>query len=160
MSAASLYRHFSGKGSILATLWDRALSDVMDSARAAVAAGSTPAERLELIVLGHARVLVNRHSEVGSIVRRGMAELPKAEREALHEKEAVYFELWAAQLRELRPEIDSEISTRVVAGLAILHSIATSRPSNFGDALIRQLTAMAMAGMLAQTPASGGGSSA
>jgi AcrR family transcriptional regulator len=151
MSAASLYRHFSGKGSILATLWDRALSEVLDEARSAVSAGSTPSERLELIVHGHARILVTRQTDVGSIVRRGMTEIPLLAREALREKEAVYFGLWGAELRELRPESDIEISTRVVAGLAILHSIAMSRPSNFDDGLIRQLVAMAMAGMLVRT---------
>jgi AcrR family transcriptional regulator len=80
MSAASLYRFFSGKGAILAVLWDEALSEVTEAAAAAADSAASADERLELILRAHASLLVRKYAHVGNLVRRGTAGLPKADR--------------------------------------------------------------------------------
>lgn len=153
MSAASLYRFFTGKGAILGALWDQALSEVSAAAHDAVAEADSADERLELILRAHARLLVTKYADVGNLVRRGTVALPKNERDALSEKERVYLGLWAVQLRELLPAGDGEILTRIFFGLAILHSVAMSRPRYDEAALIEELVIMTKAGMLARSGA-------
>jgi AcrR family transcriptional regulator len=155
MSAASLYRFFSGKGAILAVLWDEALSEVTEAAAAAADSAASADERLELILRAHASLLVRKYAHVGNLVRRGTAGLPKADREALSEKERIYLRLWADQLHELLSASDGEIFTRIFTGLAILHSVAVSDPQYQEDVLIEELVCMTKAGMLA-TVALGG----
>ena len=75
--------------------------------------------------------------------------MPKREREALQAKEVAYLGLWSAQLRLLVAADNDEIVSRIFAGLAILHSVATSNPRSSNETLIGQLVAMAKAGMLA-----------
>jgi AcrR family transcriptional regulator len=150
MSAASLYRFFTGKGAILGALWDQALTEVSAAAHEAVTEAESADERLELILRAHARLLVTKYSDVGNLVRRGTVALPKDEREALSDKERVYLGLWAAQMRELLSADDGEILTRIFVGLAILHSVAMSRPRYDEVTLIEELVAMTKAGMLAR----------
>jgi AcrR family transcriptional regulator len=149
MSAASLYRFFAGKGEILAAMWDRALTDVADAAAQVAAAPGSPEQRLEGILRAHAELLVTKYADVGNLVRRGTIGLPQAQREALQTKETAYLALWSDQLEPLLGAGGDEIVTRIFAGLAILHSVATSNPRHPDETLIEQLVAMAKAGMVA-----------
>jgi AcrR family transcriptional regulator len=155
MSAASLYRFFSGKGAILAALWDQALSEALKAARAAVASASSADDRLERILHAHASLLVRKYEHVGKLVRRGSHGLPAAERVALNDKEHEYLQLWAAQLHQLLDAGEAEISTRIFTGLAILHSVALSEPQYSDDVVIDQLVVMTKAGLLAKAGPSG-----
>jgi AcrR family transcriptional regulator len=150
MSAASLYRFFDGKASILAALWDDALSELIRSAEVAMAESANPDQQLELIVRTHATLLVGKYADVGHLVRRGNSELSPAHRAAIEAKELHYFELWIPPLGVLLdPATEpAELHNRIFVALAILHSVTGTELEFADDVVIDQLVAMTMAAVL------------
>lgn len=120
LSGPGLYRHFHGKGEILAALFDRAIDGIL-SATGGVSAD--PFVDLEHRVRAHARYVLGNRKLATIWVREGHA-LSEAHRARLRLREAGYVGQWVEAVTRCRPELSArQAELAVLAALGTLNSI-------------------------------------
>lgn len=120
VSKSAIYHHVASKEELLSSALDRALSSLEGMLATANAIGSTPVERLEMLLRGTVQVLIDELESVTLLLRlRGNTEL---EREALKRRRNFNDDV-AALVTEadrsgaLRSDIDPKVATRFVFGM-------------------------------------------
>jgi AcrR family transcriptional regulator len=130
VTGPAIYRHFSGKDEILATLFD----DAIDRLTAATAVQSSdPFEELEGLVRGHAEFVIRERKLAGVKIREERS-LASTYRHRLHRRERLYVERWTSCMERCYPERDrQELRTSVYVALGALNSVATWSPDALKD---------------------------
>lgn len=120
LSGPGIYRHFHGKGEILAALFDRAIDGILT---ATGGASADPFVDLEHRIRGHAKYVLG-HRKLATIwVREGHA-LSEAHRARLRLREAGYVSQWVEAVTRCRPDLSArQAELAALAGLGALNSI-------------------------------------
>jgi AcrR family transcriptional regulator len=125
VTGPAVYRHFSGKQEILATLFDEAIDGLM------LATGRSfddPWEELAHLVRGHTQFVLDQRKLAGVKIREERS-LAGPARKRLHDRERRYIERWVACVSRCRPELRGERkATDVHATIGMLNSVATWPP--------------------------------
>ena len=125
VTGPAVYRHFSGKNEILATLFDEAIDGLV------LATGNTfddPIEELEYLVRGHAKYVLEQRKLAGVKIREERS-LAGPSRKRLHARERRYVERWIECVGRCYPDMpaDAQISAAHSA-IGMLNSLATFPP--------------------------------
>lgn len=110
----AIYRHFSGKAELLATLVDQAMDHLL-ALTAGAAAG--PRAELALLVRGHVRFALS-HRLLLAVYAQEARSLPPDDRRRARRRQRAYVERWVAALGRLDPA-GTEAERRVAAHGAI-----------------------------------------
>ena len=125
VTGPAVYRHFSGKNEILATLFDEAIDGLM------LATGRSfedPWEELEYLIRGHTSYVIE-HRKLAGVKIREERSLTGPARKRLHERERRYIDRWMACLARCCPDTTADQrATSVHAVIGMLNSIATWPP--------------------------------
>ncbi|HEU4978538.1 MAG TPA: TetR/AcrR family transcriptional regulator [Solirubrobacteraceae bacterium] len=110
----AIYRHFSGKAELLATLVDQAMDHLL-----ALTAGSAedPHEELALLVRGHVRFALS-HRLLLAVYAQEARSLPPDDRRRARRRQRAYVERWVDVLGRVHRE-HSDVELRVAAHGAI-----------------------------------------
>jgi AcrR family transcriptional regulator len=137
VSGPALYRHFSGKDQILATLF----SETMDELISATAAVYTDPERdLERLVRHHVDFALEQRHLI-SVYQREEKSLVEPWRNHFQRRQRTYASRWEDALRRCFPDADKDqISAAAQAAIGMIHSVAhwprkARRAEDLGDLL-------------------------
>jgi AcrR family transcriptional regulator len=115
LSGPAIYRHFRGKGEILAALFDRAIDGVLS---ATGRESADPVADLEHRVRAHARYVL-AHRKLASVwIREGRA-LSEEHRSRLRRREANYVNQWIEAIGRCHPAMsqkDAEVAALTALG--------------------------------------------
>jgi len=104
--ASSLYRHFAGKGELLAAVYYRAADRVAATTAEALAAASSPADALSRLVDSYAGMVFGQ-SDLVAVYHAENTNLPEADRHELRRAQRAHVEEWVRVLGLERPELSS-----------------------------------------------------
>lgn len=122
ITGPAIYRHFSGKDEILATLFDDAIDRLND---ATAVNTDDPWEELEGLVRGHAMFVLSEPRLAG-VKYREERSLAEPFRRSLHRRERRYLERWTGALARCYPDLDNQhLTTAARVALGALNSVAT-----------------------------------
>lgn len=121
ISGPALYRHFSGKDQILATLF----SETMDELIAATAVVYTEPERdLERLIRHHVEFAVD-HRHLINVYQREEKSLVEPWRRHFQRRQRIYASRWEDALRRCFPAAgDHQIAAAAQAAIGMIHSVA------------------------------------
>jgi AcrR family transcriptional regulator len=125
VTGPAIYRHFSGKDEILATLFDDAIDALVE-----LTPGSheDPWQELEALVRGHAAFVFENRKLAGVKIREERS-LAEPYRKRLHRREARYLGRWRDCLKRCFPDQPGDVlAMAVAAAVGALNSIATWPP--------------------------------
>ncbi len=111
-----IYRHFSGKAELLATLTDQAMDRLLSLT---AAAAEDPFDAVERLVHGHVQFALNDRLLL-SVYAQEARSLPAADRRRARRRQRAYVERWVATLRRCHPSTP-EVELRAAAHGAIGH---------------------------------------
>ncbi len=114
-----IYRHFSGKAELLATLTDQAMDRLLSLTAAAAAADADPFDAVERLVHGHVQFALNDRLLLAVYAQEARS-LPAADRRRARRRQRAYVERWVATLRDCHPSTP-EVELRAAAHGAIGH---------------------------------------
>lgn len=139
ISGPALYRHFSGKDQILATLF----SETMDELIAATAVVYTDPDRdLERLVRHHVDFALEQRHLI-NVYQREEKSLVEPWRKHFQRRQRVYASRWEDALRRCFPAAgDERISASAQAAIGMIHSVAhwprgARRAADLPDLLVR-----------------------
>jgi len=121
VTGPAIYRHFSGKDEILATLFDQALDGLLT-----VTAGdfTDPAERLEHLIRRHAAFVLTERRLAAILIQEGRS-LAEPYRGRLQRRERRYLDGFTDCLRQCFPDrADEELTTAMWTIVGALNSVA------------------------------------
>jgi AcrR family transcriptional regulator len=122
VTGPAIYRHFSGKDEILATLFDDAIDRLTD---ATAVQSDDPWEELDALVRGHALFVLSERKLAGVKIREERS-LAEPYRRGLHRRERRYVERWIDCLKRCYPDRSvGELTTATHVALGALNSVAT-----------------------------------
>jgi AcrR family transcriptional regulator len=113
-----IYRHFSGKDELLATLVDQAMDRLL-SLTAGAADGADPAAELEHLVRGHVRFALGDRALL-SVYAQDSRSLAEADQRRARRRQRAYVDRWVAALGRRYPD-SSETEREAAAHGAIGH---------------------------------------
>ena len=150
ISGPGVYRHFPSKAALLESLCDRAMTRMLDGARAIVAEAADPQSALEELVTLHVSFAVEERALIAVWVRE-MRALSDDVRRSLRRRMRAYEQLWLGVLAPLRTDLEAP-EVAVVAGstLAMLNGTAFTSPAVDAERLRVLLRQMALAALLAR----------
>ncbi len=120
LTKSALYHHFDSKEELLAQALDTALSGLEGVLAEADASGGTAAERLDAVLRGAVRVLVDRLPYVTLLLRvRGNSDVERAalERRRAFDHAVTSLVREAQESGLVRRDIDGAVTTRLVFGM-------------------------------------------
>jgi AcrR family transcriptional regulator len=121
LSGPSLYRHFSGKDEILATLLNEAMDELMS---ATLTLHGAPSEDLDRAIAHHIQFAI-RHRHLVSLYQREVGALVDPWRKAFTRRRAQYSEKWEGLFRARYPSLDKATAATVSqACLGTIFSVA------------------------------------
>lgn len=139
--ASSLYRHFSGKGELLAAVYYRAADRVAATTAQALAAATSPADAIARLVDSYVDMVLGQ-SDLVAVYQAENTSLPESDRHELRRAQRSHVEEWVRVLGLHRPGLSSA-DCRVLAHGAlnlILDLGLAARPGDRGaDAVIAAL---------------------
>jgi AcrR family transcriptional regulator len=125
LSGPSIYRHFSGKDEILATLLNEALDELM---AATISVHGDEARDLERAIHHHIRFAIHRRQLV-LLYQRDIGALVDPWRKAFTRRRAQYTARWEALFMARYPSLDSSTAATVSqACLGMIFSVAAWPP--------------------------------
>ncbi|GII83192.1 TetR family transcriptional regulator [Sphaerisporangium siamense] len=151
VSGPALYRHFSGKESLLAEM----LLDVSERLRGAaverVTAAGTAGEALDALISGQIDFALD-HPALITVHDRELGNVPEPSRRQIRRLQRLYVEEWVTVLTELYPDVappELRAATHAVFGLlnSTPHS-AGELPRPAMAALLRSLARAALSGLV------------
>jgi AcrR family transcriptional regulator len=156
ISGPALYRHFSGKDQILATLFSETMDELI-SATAVVYAD--PERDLERLVRHHVEFAVD-HRHLVNVYQREEKSLVEPWRKHFQRRQRIYASRWEDALRRCFPSSpDDQIAAAAQAAIGMIHSVAHwPRSARRADDLPDLLVALVRQGLAAldQAPQTGG----
>jgi AcrR family transcriptional regulator len=121
LGGPALYRHFKGKGDILAALFDRAIDGILT---ATVRPMPDPFEELDYRVRAHARFVTDEHRLASVWIREGRSLSPE-HRRRLRRRELSYIKQWIDCLHRCYPDLDdNELELATLTALGTLNSVS------------------------------------
>lgn len=109
LSGPSIYRHFSGKDEILATLLDEAMDELVS---AATTSGDDPARDLER-ALRHHLDFARRRADLVTLYQREARSLVEPWRTAFRARRAVYAGAWEQLVSRRFPETPESVAATI-----------------------------------------------
>ncbi len=150
ISGPGVYRHFPSKQALLEALCDRAMTRMLDGARAISATSADPAASLSSLVDLHVSFAVAERPLICVWVRE-MRALSDDVRRSLRRRMRDYEKPWNAVLSQLRGDLEpAEVAVVTSSTLAMLNATAftTATTQVSPDQLTRLLRTMAHAALL------------
>jgi AcrR family transcriptional regulator len=148
VSGAAIYRHFATKQDLLVALIDRAVDELAEGARAAVAASQSAEEALDALIAAHVDFAL-RERAVIAVHAQEVHTLAAVDRQRLRRKQVAYANLWIDVVDSLRSDQSRAVTRASVhAVFGLLNSVANHNARVPRDELAALLRAMA-AGALA-----------
>lgn len=125
VSGSAIYRHFSGKDEILATLFDRVIDAVLMGLAAPL---DDPGEELDHLIRTHIEFAF-RNQRLAGLWEREERSLTAPYTRRYRRRQRQYLDRWMSCLRECYPKADrAELTTALRGVLALLNSDATRPP--------------------------------
>lgn len=122
ISGPGLYKHFPSKDAILAAMLVSISEELLSVGQTRAAEADSPAEALRSLVDWHISFALANKSLI-VVQDRDWSSLPAEARERVRTLQRRYVDLWAAQLRDVHPEIPPvEATARVHAAFGLLNS--------------------------------------
>jgi AcrR family transcriptional regulator len=119
---SGVYRHFEGKSSILAELFDRVVDQLLANAEVTLRDCEQPELTLASLVRGHVAFTLNERS-LCQVYLQEARNLPEADLRRLKWKQRHYVDLWQDLLRSVHPELTpGEVQARVHGAISAIHS--------------------------------------
>ena len=116
-----IYRHFSGKDELLATLIDQAMDRLLSLTGAT---SEDPGEELELLVRGHVRFALGDRALLLVYAQEGRS-LSEADRRRTRRRQRAYIDRWVHTLRRCYPtRSDVELEAAVHGAIGHIQSVA------------------------------------
>jgi AcrR family transcriptional regulator len=116
-----IYRHFSGKDELLATLIDQAMDRLLSLTGAT---SEDPREELELLVRGHVRFALGDRALLLVYAQEGRS-LTEADRRRTRRRQRAYVDRWVQTLRRCYPaRSDVELEAAVHGAIGHIQSVA------------------------------------
>ncbi|MBM7517858.1 SACE_7040 family transcriptional regulator [Nocardioides nitrophenolicus] len=139
ISGPALYKHFASKQAVLAEMLTSISERLLEVGRERVAAGAgDPSAALRGLVDWHVEFALG-HRPLIIVQDRDWESLPEDAREQVRRLQRAYVDLWADQLRALRPDLDK---TRAHAAAQAAFGLLNSTPRAghaIPDAALREL---------------------
>ncbi|RZL24935.1 MULTISPECIES: TetR/AcrR family transcriptional regulator [Rhodococcus] len=121
LTGPAIYRHFKGKGEILAALFDQAIDGIL-SATGNIS--SDPFQDLEHRVRAHARFVLNEHKLASVWIREGRS-LSDEHRKRLRRREISYMNQWIDCISRCYPDMDAkQAEVAALTALGALNSVS------------------------------------
>lgn len=116
-----IYRHFSGKGELLATLIDQAMDRLLSLT---AGASEDPHEELRHLVSGHVKFALGDRQLLDVYAQEARA-LPEADRRRARRRQRAYVDRWVATLRRCYPgRSDVELEAASHGAIGHIQSVA------------------------------------
>ena len=152
VSGPALYRHFSGKGAVLADLLLGASERLLAGADAVVAQQDEPRRLLEDLVAFHVDFALAER-DVIRVQERDLASLEAGANHRVRSLQRRYVQTWARVVADLRPDLGpAEVRLRLHATFGLLNSTPHSAGAGASRAARTTLASMATAALLSQGP--------
>lgn len=151
ISGPAVYRHFSGKASVLGALLVGVSEELLEGGRNVASDGGTPTEILRRLVEFHADFALG-HPDVIRVQDRDMSSLSDTDAAAVRRLQRAYMDVWADQLLALHAGEDLTAARfRAQAVFGLINSTHHSVPRADSDPAARRarLTTMAFAALRA-----------
>ena len=124
ITGPGVYRHFASKQALLEDLCDRAMTRMLEGARATTAASPDAGTALHALLDLHVGFAVGERALLGVWAREQRA-LSDDVRRSLRRRQRAYEQVWRAVLARLRTDLtEAEALVTVTAVLALLNSTA------------------------------------
>ena len=148
ITGPGVYRHFAGKQALLEDLCDRAMTRMLEGARATTAASPDAGAALHGLLDLHVAFAVGERALLGVWAREQRA-LSDDVRRSLRRRQRAYEQVWRGVLARLRPDLsDAEALLGVTAVLALLNSTALVDTGVPVERLAELLRRMALGALL------------
>jgi AcrR family transcriptional regulator len=139
ISGPGVYRHFSGKSSLLVALFDSITERLLLGAEEIQKTDCPPAEMLDRLVAFHVATAVEERALV-AVWLQDWRSLPSPDEQRIRRRQADYVGIWLATLARVRPELaPAEAETVVHAAVGAINSVAlhdTALPSEALEGLL------------------------
>ena len=149
ISGPGVYRHFPSKDSLLVALFDRVSEQMLEGARAVVAADGPPAEILRRLVELHVG-FVSEERALLSVWYQDWRSLPAPDRRRVSRRQVEYMGEWTRALSEIRPDLSPKVAEAVAyAAVNTINSVAmhdSGLPREQLDPLLARLALAVLAG--------------
>ena len=135
ISGPGVYRHFTGKSSLLVALFDAITDRLLLGAEEIQKMDCPPAEMLDRLVAFHAATAVEERALVAVWLQEGRS-LPDSDEQRIQHRQAEYLGIWLATLARVRPDLGpAEAETVVHAAVGAIDSVAFHGSSLGSEAL-------------------------
>lgn len=122
ISGPALYRHFPGKGAVLAAILVDASRALLDGAERVLAGDPEPEPALRALVRFHVEFSVG-DADVIAVQEREVTQLDPAARHEMRTLQRRYVEHWVGVLERLRPDLaEEELRVRAHAAFGLMNS--------------------------------------
>lgn len=139
ISGPGVYRHFSGKSSLLVALFDSITERMLLGAEEIQKMDCPAAEMLDRLVAFHVATAVEERALVAVWVQDWRS-LPDTDEQRIRSRQSEYVGIWLATLARVRPELaPAEAETVVHAAVGAINSVAladTALPSEALEELL------------------------
>lgn len=147
ISGPALYKHFPSKQAMLAEMLASISERLLEVGRARVAAASDPAAAVRALVAWHVEFAVE-HRALIVVQDRDWESLPADAREEVRRLQRAYVDVWADQLRLLRPQLDRATAHAAAhAAFGLLNSTPRAGHDLPDDQLRTLLSTMALSAL-------------
>ena len=124
ISGPGVYRHFSGKSSLLVALFDSITERMLLGAEEIQKMDCQPPEMLDRLVAFHVATAVEERALVAVLLQDGRS-LPDSEEQRIQGRQAAYLGIWLATLAQVRPDLGpAEAESVVHAAVGAINSVA------------------------------------
>ncbi|GAA2457730.1 TetR/AcrR family transcriptional regulator [Agromyces soli] len=122
VSGPAVYRHFPGKGAVLAAILVDASRALLDGAERVLAVDATPEAALRALIRFHVEFAVG-DADVIAVQEREVTQLDPAARHEMRTLQRTYVEHWVGVLDRLRPDLaEEELRVRAHAAFGLMNS--------------------------------------
>jgi AcrR family transcriptional regulator len=139
ISGPGVYRHFSGKSSLLVALFDSITERMLRGAEEIQKGDSPPEETLDQLVAFHAATAVEQR-DLMAVWLQDWRSLPESDEKRLQGRQREYLGIWQTTLTQVRPNLGpAEAETMVHAAVWAVNSVAvhdSSLPTKSLEALL------------------------
>jgi AcrR family transcriptional regulator len=144
MTGASLYRHYPTKTALLVDVLDEIIESHVADVCSLEAQGLPPLETLHEVVRRHMGFVLEQSHNI-TTWRTDYRNIPESDRHRLRQQQRAYVEAWAAALRRVRPELDTETARTICqAVIALVQSPIDTQLTLGRDVLAATLTSTAI----------------
>ena len=122
VSGPAVYRHFPGKGAVLAAILVDASRALLDGAERVLAVDAAPEAALRALIRFHVEFAVG-DADVIAVQEREVTQLDPAARHEMRTLQRRYVEHWVGVLDRLRPDLaEEELRVRAHAAFGLMNS--------------------------------------